>query len=218
MVRFKKRAAIVTGGAKRIGRAISLMLADKGYNIALHYNTSEVVAKKLASEIKAKERDCYIFQSDLENYREVVQLIPAVFKCFPETSLLVNNASVFKQAKFVDTIKELYDTHFNVNLRAPFFLTQYFAKMSSAEHIINILDTRIASTSTEHFAYTMTKKALYEFTKMAAKELGPRIRVNSISPGLILPPTGKDESYLQQLSKVIPLKKKGGSWQHAFSY
>lgn len=204
-----KKAAIVTGGAKRIGRAIALMLADKGYHIALHYHTSESTAIDLAADIRATGQDCCLFQCDLNDFPQVTRLIPDIFKKFPETSLLVNNASMFERSRLMETTEELFDSHFNINLKAPFFLSQYFARESSAEQIINILDTKVARTLIEYFVYTMTKKSLFEFTKMAAKELAPRIRVNGIGPGLILPPLGEDQTYLSRLSEKIPLKKAG---------
>ena len=204
-----KSTAIITGGAMRIGREIALMLADKGYHIALHFHRSESRAHELVGEIEEMGVECALFRCDFNEFDQVEQLIPKIHQTFPNTSILVNNASIFERARFRDTDADLYDRHFNTNLKAPFFLSRNFARIFKTGHIINILDTKVARNLIEYFAYTMTKKSLYDFTKMAAVELGPEIRVNGVGPGLILPPPGEDTSYLDRLSRKIPLKKSG---------
>jgi len=204
-----KGAALITGGARRIGRAIVLSLAEKGFDVALHYRSSRSEAEEVAEAIKKIGRQCHLFRCDLNDMKDVSSLIPQVFKRFPDCNLLINNASIFKRARFTETDEPLFDRHFNINFKAPFFLSSDFAKHCSEGQIINILDTKVSRALIEYFVYTLTKKALSEFTRMAAKELGPRIRVNGICPGLILPSSELSEEDFQELGGRIPLQRTG---------
>lgn len=203
------KAALITGGGKRLGKAMSLYLAERGYDIAIHYNHSDKEAKETAELISDIGRNCEIFQADLSNIKEVRDLIPDVLEAFPECSILVNSASIFEDISFRDVTEEVFDRDFNVNFKAPFFLSQDFSKGNNSELIINMLDMRINKVETGHFSYNLTKKALRDFTTMAAKELGPQIRVNGICPGPILPPPDKDIKYLEKIAENTPLKKAG---------
>ncbi|MCZ6790174.1 MAG: SDR family oxidoreductase, partial [Candidatus Dadabacteria bacterium] len=194
---------------KRLGKAISLSLAERGYDIAIHYNHSDKEAKETADLIREKGREAEIFQSNLSDISQVRSLIPTVFEVFPQCSILVNSASIFENIGFNDVTEEIFERDFNTNFKAPFFLSQDFSKGNNAELIINMLDMRINKIETEHFTYNLTKKALRDFTLMAAKALGPKIRVNGICPGPILPPPDKDIKYLEQIAKDTPLEKPG---------
>jgi len=200
---------LITGGAKRIGRSIALHLADAGFDIALHYNSSENDAMKTSEEIRTKGVKCKLFVADLSSEDEVLDLIPNTIKEFSDLNLLINNASIFEPSSIKETSIELLNRHLSINLKAPYILTQRFSKHCKSGQIINILDTRINSDRTKYAAYSISKKALSDLTKMSAIELAPSIRVNAIAPGLILPPEGKDEYYLADLAKDIPLKKSG---------
>lgn len=203
------KTALITGGGKRLGKAISLSLAERGYDIAIHYNHSSCEAEETAEIIRQKGQKAEIFQADLSQINEVRNLIPAVLETFPECSILVNSASIFENIGFSETTEEIFDRDFNTNFKAPFFLSQDFSKAENSELIINMLDMRINKIETEHFSYNLTKKALRDFTLMAAKELGPKIRVNGICPGPILPPPDKGIEYLEKIAENTPLKKPG---------
>jgi pteridine reductase len=203
------QAALVTGGAKRIGFAIANALAEQGYDIALHYHTSRSEAEQSAERIREKGRRCILFSCDLNRAGEVASLIPAVFKELPECTVLVNSASIFERAHLLETDAEMFERHFNVNFKAPFFLSKDFASRCGSGNIINICDTKIAQELTPFFVYSLTKKALYAFTRMASKELGPTVRVNAVAPGMILPSKGFGEEDLIRMSKKLPLQKKG---------
>ena len=204
-----KGTALVTGSAKRIGRVIALSLAEKGYNVAIQYRSSRKDAEAVAREIEKKGRQSHPFVCDFNDMDDVATLIPRVFQRFPDCNLLINNASIFKRARMMETDQELFDKHFNANFKTPFFLSRDFASLCSKGHIINILDTKISGILIEYFVYTLTKKALYEFTKMAAKELGPAIRVNGVCPGLILPSAYRKKEDFEKMGKRIPLKRTG---------
>ena len=201
--------ACITGGAKRIGRAIALGLAERGYNIALHYRTSVEEAEKLASEIQKKGRECALFQADLENSDDVKNLIPKVVNHFPECRLLINNASVFRRMAFLETDEKDLDQFLQIHLKTPFFLSQAFAKYCEKGHIINILDSKISRNPIGYFPYVLSKKALAALTGLSAKALGPDIRVNGIAPGIILPSSESSEKEIEQMAGQLPLRRKG---------
>jgi pteridine reductase len=202
-------AALVTGGAKRIGRAISLKLASLGFDVALHYNSSENDALTTKSDIEKLGVNCRLFKCDFSDQNGTTGFIKTVFDEFPQMNVLVNSASVFIRNPITMMDADTFDLTMNVNFKAPFFLTKDFAVLCTTGNIINILDVKIDDNSSNYAAYTLSKKALRDFTLMSAKELAPGIRINGIAPGLILSPEGKDESYLDDMAKNIPLKKRG---------
>lgn len=209
MVSEDRGAALVTGGAVRIGRAIALALARAGYDIALHYHTSGSEAAEVGRQIEALGRRQRLFPCDLSDTRGARSLIAQVFEGLPRCNVLINNASIFQPVRLMETDERLFERHMNVNFKAPFFLTQEFARHCRSGQVINILDTRVAASDSSHFIYTLSKKALFEFTRMAARELAPGIRVNGVSPGLILPPAGKEAADLDHRAAAIPLQRKG---------
>ena len=204
-----KGTALVTGGARRIGAAVARALAQDGYDVALHYFTSAEQAERVAGEIEALGRRCRLFRCDLNDHGETSALVPAVRERFPNLDVLVNNASIFERGTLRETGRDLFDRHFNINLKAPFFLIQAFAESCAGGQVINVLDTRVSRSDPHHAAYTLSKKMLHELTKMAARELGPAIRVNGISPGMILPPPGGVADELERRSAALPLKRIG---------
>lgn len=204
------KAALVTGASKRIGRQIALTLAADGWDIAVHYRGSQKEAMATAQEIRALGRRCELFEADLGDMRQVERLVPAVADAMPGLELLVNNASIFEPASFLETQEAFFDRIFTINFKSCFFLARDFARICRKGQIVNMLDTKIArSASPSYFAYTLGKKALAAFTEMAAKELAPDIRVNGICPGPILPPPGKDSDYLEKFAGRVPLKRIG---------
>jgi NAD(P)-dependent dehydrogenase (short-subunit alcohol dehydrogenase family) len=204
-----KKAAFITGAGERLGKAMALALAGMGYDIALHYNSSEKGAGRTAEEIKAAGRKCEIFKADLSDTKGIKPLTARVFRAFPHCSLLINNASIFEDRDFMEVTEESFDREFTLNFKAPFFLSQEFSRRKSAEIIVNMLDARVSTIEPGHFVYNLSKKALRDFTLTAARALGPKIRVNGICPGPILPPLGKDSKYLKRISGHIPLGKPG---------
>ena len=203
------KAALVTGGAKRIGRAISLRLAEMGYDMVLTYLSSQSDAEKLSTEIQAIGRECSIKQCDLTVSESISHLMEEIFQEFPNLSLVVNNASIFERSTFSGTALSDLDKNFALHLKAPFVIAQEFAASVEKGQIINILDTRITRDKTAYFAYLLSKKSLADFTMLAASELAPDIRVNGIAPGLILSPDGESSEYLERLAAKIPAQRKG---------
>ncbi len=204
-----KGAVLITGGSRRIGKGLAMGLAQEGYAIALHYHTSDKDALASAAEISALGVRCEIFKCDLSRQSSVTSLIPAVLKKIPDVQVLINNASIFERASLTATSTEQFNRILDVNFKAPFLLCREFAKHCKRGSIINILDTKISKYQPVYFAYTLSKKALEQLTYMAAKELGPKIRVNGVAPGLVLPSADRNKRRLEQMAGKIPLKKSG---------
>jgi pteridine reductase len=205
-----KNAVIITGGAKRVGAAMAVYFAGKGFDIALHYNTSQNEALALQNEIKKTGVACEIFAHDLGDSKGLTKLIDSIHSKMPHCNTLINNASIFERCEFMETDEALFDRQFAINFKAPFFLTQEFARKfgkNPGANVINILDTDIEKNPTSHFAYLLSKKALADFTKMAAISLGPEIRINGVCPGILLPSNELDEEYMVRLAKTLPLRK-----------
>ena len=203
------KAALVTGGAKRIGKEICLRLAELGYDIVLTYLSSVVEAEALAEEITLMGQSCSIKRCDLTVSRDIPILMEEIFQEFPQLNLVVNNASQFERCTLADTTLEDLDKNLSLHLKTPFMIVQKFAQQCNHGQVINILDTRITKNRTAYFAYLISKKSLADFTLLAASELAPNIRVNGIAPGLILAPDGEDSAYLDRLATKIPAKRKG---------
>ena len=206
------KTALITGASKRIGRSVAEHLAAKGWNIVVHFNHSEKEAKNLVDSLIAKfsNQKFLIKKADLSKINDVQSLIKSTTAEIGKIDLLVNNASVFDASYLEETSVELFDMQVNVNFKAPFFLTRDFAEYCKEGNVINFVDTRITSNKSNFAAYSLSKKALWEFTKMAALELSPKIRINAIAPGVTLPPEDEDENYLNNLAQNIPMKKPGG--------
>ena len=206
------KTVLITGAAKRVGKAMALHLAAQGWNVAIHYNSSEKEAFLLRDELISSfsDQQFELFKADLNNPVEVENLIPQILHVMDNIDLLINNASVFDRGDLSNTDTDLFDRQMNVNFRAPFILTREYARLIKKGLIINFVDTRITINNSSFAAYTLSKKALWEMTKMAALELGPTIRVNAIAPGLTLTPEEKGEDYLKKLAKTIAMKRPGG--------
>lgn len=204
----ENKAALVTGGATRVGRFFATHLAKRGYDIALHYNSSEGPAAEAAAEIRALGRQCETIRCDFRQ-GDVENLIPQARSRFPHLSLLVNSASAYTPAEIVDTDLAMLQEQFAINFFAPFLLTKAFARAVSAGEVVNILDNKIVYQQHAYAAYLLSKKAFSEFTRMAAVELAPAIRVNAIAPGVILPAEVRTSDYLEWRRDGIPLKRQG---------
>lgn len=202
------KVALITGSARRIGRSVALHMAGSGWDLALHYHHSHDRAIELVHQLERDypEQRFHLFPADLVNTTELEQLIPSVMARFGRLDLLINNASVFEPSSLRESTSELFDRQWLTNLYAPVTLMRDFAKCSGKGLIINFTDTRIVKNESDYFAYTLSKKSLWEATRMAALELAPDIRVNALALGAILPPEGKDEGYLETIVLQSPMK------------
>jgi NAD(P)-dependent dehydrogenase (short-subunit alcohol dehydrogenase family) len=204
------RLALVTGGAKRLGRAIALALAEAGFDLAIHYNSSEEEAAALAAEITRLGRRCAAFQADLMQEAEVAALLPRVREALGPVGVLVNNASAFERDEWDDATREGWDAHMEPNLRAPFVLMQGFARAlpEGAEGVVvNMLDQRVLSLTPHFVTYTVSKAGLWALTQQMALALAPRIRVNGIGPGPTLPSPRQTMTQFERQCASVPLKR-----------
>jgi NAD(P)-dependent dehydrogenase (short-subunit alcohol dehydrogenase family) len=202
------RAALVTGGAQRIGRAIALALAGAGFDIALHYHTSGAAAEIASAEIRGAGRRCILLRADLTHEAEVVRLLPQATDALGPVGVLVNNASPFERDEWHDATRASWDAHIEPSLRAPFVLMQQFARALPPDTegaVINMLDQRVWSITPHFVSYTVAKAGLWALTQSMALALAPRIRVNGIGPGPALPNTRQTAQQFARQSASVPL-------------
>jgi NAD(P)-dependent dehydrogenase (short-subunit alcohol dehydrogenase family) len=207
--KLKGKTALVTGGAKRIGRAVSLALAKDGVRVVLHYNTSEGEAESALALIRERGPEGLSVRADLKNPSEAEELLPRVTEQAGPVDILVNNASIFPENRITDFTMAELDENVRINALAPLLISRSFAKQGRSGAIVNLLDTRITSYDAHHAAYHLSKRMLYEMTRMTAVEFAPAVRVNAVAPGVILPLPGKDDSYLEGLRRTNPLNRIG---------
>lgn len=187
--------ALVTGAGKRLGRAMALYLAGRGHDVAVHYASSADEAEAVAAEIRTLGRRAQTFQADLLVEEETQALIPAVTAALGPLTVLVNNASIFEYDSLQSSTRQSWDRHLESNLRAPYVLTQAFARQCPPAMpdeageplaqglIINMIDQRILKLTPEFSSYTIAKMGLSALTRTSAQGLAPHIRVNAIGPG-----------------------------------
>jgi NAD(P)-dependent dehydrogenase (short-subunit alcohol dehydrogenase family) len=183
-------AALITGGARRIGRALVAAAADAGFDVAIHVRTVDDEAEAAAAEVRARGRKAAIVPCDLRKEATTVALVGEAEAELGAVTLLVNSASVFDEDAFADMNRASWDAHMETNLRAPLVLAQVFARRLPAERqglIVNVLDQRVLKPAPEFFSYSLSKAALWDATRMMAQALAPRIRVNGLGPGPTLP-------------------------------
>lgn len=203
------KAALITGAARRLGRATALALAGQGYTVAIHYHQSRADAETLAAAIAALGGGSVLLQADLAVESEVQALFPAAQAALGPIGILVNNASCFERDEWFDATRASWDAHFEPNLRAPFVLSQHFAQaLPESAHglIINLLDQRVWSLTPHFMSYTLTKAALWTLTQTLALALAPRIRVNGIGPGPALPSPRQTEAQFARQAASVPLR------------
>ena len=203
------RTALVTGGAHRIGRAVCLALASAGAAVVVHYRRSRSAAGSLVDEIARRGGRASSVCGDLESPQEVDDLIARAKEASARIDILVNNASIFGAEDLGAVSLQGFLRNVTVNAWAPFALTRAFARQAEQGAVVNLLDTRIAGLDLAHPSYILSKQLLVAITRMAAAAFAPAITVNAVAPGLILPPEGKDESYLSRLARGVPLERHG---------
>jgi len=187
--------ALVTGAGKRLGRAMALYMARRGHDLALHFSASRDEAEAVATEIRAMGRRAATFQADLLVEAETEALIPAATEALGPLTVLVNNASIFEYDRIDTATRTSWDRHMESNLRAPYVLTQAFARQCppaitdengeplAQGLIVNMIDQRILKLTPEFSSYTIAKMGLWALTRTAAQGLAPHVRVNAIGPG-----------------------------------
>lgn len=204
-----KNYALVTGSSDRIGKGIALDLARQGHNLLLHHKGSDSGVGIVKEEVERYGVKAETIQLDFMQDNDYDQLFADFKNRGIVIDTLVNCASSFRPSGFHDQGSDLLNIELKINFENAYLLTKAFARIYDKGIIINFLDTKVEKNYTKHLDYLLSKKLLKSFTKLSAVELAPNFRVNAIAPGLILPPKGKDESYLMDLAKDIPLQTIG---------
>jgi pteridine reductase len=206
---LKGKTALVTGAARRVGRTIALALARAGVRVVVHHRRSGGEAEALLGELRALGVDAWTIAADLSSPEEAEGLFDRVVEMAGPVDILVNNASIFPK----DTVNDLTarDLMLNVSLHAyaPLALSRRLAAQGRDAAVINMIDARALDYDREHASYHLSKRMLLALTSMLAVELAPDVRVNGVSPGLILPPEGLGYDYLERLAPTNPLNAYG---------
>lgn len=206
------RTALVTGASKRIGRALAIGLAREGAAVVVHYRASRDAAAELVEALRASGARAWCVGADLTSPSEIDSLVGRAAALAGEIDILVNNASEFRESTVERATRASFDASVHINAWAPFELTRQLAQQrgSGRAHVVNLLDTRaVAQLDWGHFEYCVAKSLLASLTSATALHYAPRILVNGIVPGLILPPTGKDQAYLEAKAAHVPLRRVG---------
>ncbi|MEA2935939.1 MAG: hypothetical protein QOD74_2585 [Variibacter sp.] len=204
------RVAVVTGGGRRIGHAIVLALAKAGYSVAVHARADRAEAAQTAEEARRFGVNSAVLVADLADLRRSLTLIPDAAAALGPVTLLVNNAAQFDIDAAGALDAEIWDQHFAVNLRAPVFLAEAFARHAprgSDPSIVNVVDQRVFKLMPQQFSYTLTKAALHAATTMLAQAFAPDIRVNAVAPGPTLASPRQDASAFQAQQASLPLER-----------
>lgn len=211
--------ALVTGAAKRLGRAMALYLGERGYDVAIHYDRSKTEAEQLAAEIRAVGVSARCYQVDLLDEAATAALIPQINRDMGQLAVLVNNASIFEYDNIHNATMQSWDRHIGSNLRAPFQLMQAFAAQVADAAVddageplgtglvVNIVDQRVLKPTPEFMTYSLAKAGLWALTRTAAQALAPAIRVNAIGPGPTMKGARQTEEHFAAQRAATILKR-----------
>jgi NAD(P)-dependent dehydrogenase (short-subunit alcohol dehydrogenase family) len=213
MTEIVSKAVLITGAAKRIGRALAQALAADGWAVAIHYSGSKAEAEQLAAEIVSQGAKAITLQADLREAEQVESLVPKAVAALGPLSALINNASTFERDTAHTLTAETWDTHLNANLRAPALLMRDFANQPELQNasfgdanIINITDQRVFRLTPDFVSYTVSKTGLSTLTQTFAQALAPQhIRVNAIAPGPTLPNPRQEIAEFEKQASLVPL-------------
>jgi NAD(P)-dependent dehydrogenase (short-subunit alcohol dehydrogenase family) len=208
--RENSATVLVTGAGRRLGRAIALDLGRRGWQVGVHYHSAAEEALSVVGEIERKGGRAAAFSADLSRIDELAPLVEACAEELGPLTCLVNNAASFEWDSAKDLDPERWQTHLDVNLRAPVFLTQAFAKQLPERtfgSVINLIDQRVLRLDPEFFSYTIAKSALWTATQTLAQTLAPRIRVNAIAPGPVLPSRAQSQAEFAKECRATLLQR-----------
>lgn len=202
-----KGAALVTGGARRMGRAFIEALAEDGYKVLVHYNTSSDEADQLVERLQADGATAAALGADLSEAQACESLIERARNALGPLSVLVNSASIFEDDRADTLSADSFRRHMDVNALAPALLSKAFAgQAQNGAMIFNVLDYKLFNINADFFSYTLSKAALKTMTEMLAREFAPKVRVNGVAPGLTLPSPYHSEEEFKRLHDDNPLE------------
>lgn len=187
------------------------MLAREGLDVAVHYGRSEDDAAELAAWVRDQGRRSVHLGADLRDPGQTEALVARAREALGPVDVLINNASIFPESALRSMNVDDVADNVQINALAPLLLSRAFAGQTEHGSIVNLLDCRIVDYDAKHAAYHLSKRMLYSLTKMMALEFAPQVRVNGVAPGLILPPPGEDEAYLDRLAHTNPMQARGNA-------
>jgi len=199
--------ALITGGAVRIGRAVTLGLAEAGYDVVVNYHTSESEARSAAREVETLGRRCLIVGGDVSNSDDVARIGREVRRSCGRLDLLVNNASLFSERPLMEVDEGEWDRVMAVNLKGPFLMVKATADLLDASEgsVVNLVDLSAFQPWVEYPHHAVSKAGLLQLTRVMARAMAPRVRVNAIAPGAVLLPESYDEEARERSRKSSPL-------------
>ncbi len=203
------KSALITGGAKRLGACTALELARRGVHCVIHYRASEEEARATADKIEALGVKVWLVQGDLSVAGTPDAVWDQAEKVSGGIDFVINSASIFPEEALDELSETTLEPNINVNTLAPFRLARRLAATGREGVVVNFLDTMVRDYDRKHVPYHLSKKMLHHLTRMMAVEYAPRLRVNGVAPGLVLPPEGKDLAYLESLKHSNPLQTYG---------
>lgn len=206
---YKEKTALVTGAGRRLGRHIALSLAAGGMNVIVHYSTSEGEAEETAKLARKKGVEAWPIRADFSDGDALASFTDSCKSVAGSVAVLVNSASIYTKGGILSSPESQFIENMSINAVAPLALCRWFKTQCSSGSIINILDARMDDYDSEHVPYTLSKQALRSLTRMLSLELAPGIRVNGVAPGLILPPVGRGNEYLEKRAHTNPLETWG---------
>ncbi|HSR42602.1 MAG TPA: SDR family oxidoreductase [Longimicrobiales bacterium] len=204
-------AALVTGGAVRVGRALSLGLADEGWDVAVGYHASEAPAREVAQQVEAAGHRALLCPGDVSDPGDVGVIADRIRQELGRLDLLVNNASTFFRGRLAEVSEEEWDRTMGVNVKGPFLLVRALADLLAASRgsVVNVLDLSAFRPWVEYPHHSVSKAALLQLTKVMARSLAPEIRVNAVAPGTVLPPEDYSEDQIEASRRKTLLKALG---------
>jgi pteridine reductase len=209
---LKGKVALVTGAGRRLGRAIALALSDRGAILAIHYRNSKAEAEAVVAQIQSAGGRAQIFHADLENVTEIERMTAEVVAAFGRIDVLINSASIFVKKSLEEITERDWDSNFDTNLKAPFFLSKFAGasmRQNGAGKIINLGDSAAIRPYKNFIPYSISKAGLIGLTRSLAKALAPEVQVNCIALGPVMPPEHYDAAEIDRLRKLTLTKRLG---------
>jgi NAD(P)-dependent dehydrogenase (short-subunit alcohol dehydrogenase family) len=209
---LRGRVALVTGAARRLGRAIARGLADAGADLAIHHHDAPEQAEEAAAEFRRLGVRAQVFQADLTDPQQIARLFAALDEAFGRLDVLVNSAALFERKPVLEITVEGWDRVMDLNLRAPFLCSQHAARLMKRKgggRIINIADVAAFQPWPAHAHHSISKAGLIMMTRVLARALAPGILVNCVAPGHVLPPDDTTPEQRRKLAEMTPLRKLG---------
>ncbi len=205
-MRLIGKTVLVTGGARRIGRALSLALAARGCHVVIHSRRPLAAARRLAAQVRRQRVRAWTVSGDFRDAGAAARVFREAWTAAGRIDILINNAAVFRKQPLRRAAEDELREHWDVNLLAPLLLTRAFARRARHGLVLNLLDTRVASARADAVPYALSKKSLADLTRLAAAELAPGFRVNGLAPGPVLAPRASRSTC--EPAGPIPLRRR----------